>query len=325
MAVRDEVSRRGRRIEQNLRVRRFEVDHNYEGWRLDEFLAQRVEGMSRSLAGRIARSGNVELWPPRKVKAGTRVRTGDVAILKQRLAPEYVLDEFVEVLFEDEALLVLDKPAGMLVHETARVRLNTITHFLKRQGWSDAEPVHRLDKDTSGVLICARKPEFVAPLHAEFRSLRPVKLYRALVVDPDRSWEIGERRTIAEPLGFDQKSSLPMRVWRGDLPATTHVRVLGRRSHPMGDLADLEVQIETGRQHQIRVHLAMQGTPIAGDKLYGRDDQFFRAISDHPNDESLLGQLHYRHHALLSRMVRIRHPVLGEELEFEAPLRAPWS
>lgn len=319
------MGRRGRRIEENVRIRRFEVDQNFEGWRLDTFLARRIETMSRSLAGRVAKSGNVEVWPPRKVKAGTRLQFGDVVILQQELPAEYVLDEFVEILYEDEALLVLDKPAGMLVHETATVRLNTITHYLQRQGYSAAEPVHRLDKDTSGVLICARAPEFIAPLHEEFRSLRPVKLYRALAVDSERVWVPGEKRTIKEPLGFDQESELPMKVWRGDLSATTHVQVLGRRPHPMGELADLEVQIVTGRQHQIRVHLAMAGTPIAGDKLYGKDDHFFRQITDHPDDEALLAELHYPHHALLARMVRIRHPLTGEELEFEAPLRAPWS
>ena len=311
-------------IEENIRVRRYDVDHNFIGWRLDQFLANRIEGMSRSLAGRVACSGTVEVLPERKVKAGTKLRLDDVVIIREELEPEVVQDEEASILFEDAAVVIVDKPSGMLVHETATVRLNTITFYFKRLGWEGAEPAHRLDRETSGALVCARTSDFVAPLRELFASDDPQKVYRALVVDPDNTWEVGEKRVLDSPLGFDEASSLPMRVWHGDLHARTHVKVLGRQSHPMGDLADLEVRIETGRQHQIRVHLAMEGTPIAGDKLYGRSDDFFKATCDFPDDQELLAQLHFPRHALHAWRIEIGHPVTGERLRVEAPLPEIW-
>ena len=87
----------GKLIEENVRIRRFEVDHNFDGWRLDKFLANRISGMSRSLAGRVARDGSVEVEPPRKVKAGTRLRLGDRVEIREELEPEVVQDAEVDV------------------------------------------------------------------------------------------------------------------------------------------------------------------------------------------------------------------------------------
>lgn len=310
----------GKLIEDNIRVRRFEVDHNFDGWRLDKYLANRISGMSRSLAGRIAKDGDVEVYPRRKVKAGTRLRNEDVVVLREELDPEIVQDDQVEILYDDDALLVLNKPAGMLVHETATVRLNTITHYLDRAGFPGAEPAHRLDRETSGVLVCARSAEFAPSVCRLFAEGDPTKIYRALVVDRERRWEVGQRESIAIPLGFDESSRLPHKMGRGDLEALTHVEVLRRRSHPMGELADLKVQIITGRQHQIRVHMALQQTPVAADKLYGMDDSFFMAITDHPDDEELLSQLHFHRHALHAWKMELTHPVEGKRLALEAGL-----
>lgn len=312
-------------IEENIRERRFEVDHNFDGWRLDLFLANRIDGMSRSLAGRVAKGGNVEVIPRRKVKAGTRLRNDDLVIIREELPPEVVQDDEVSILYEDEAMLVVNKPAGMLVHETARVRLNTITHYLKRQGFHAAEPVHRLDRETSGALVCARENEFAAPLCELFAGDDPSKVYRALVVDPEQRWTPGESEAIEVPLGFDDTSDLPHKVWDGDLEAQTVVTALRRVDHEAGDLADLRVRIITGRQHQIRVHLAMQGTPVAGDKLYEMGDEFFKAICDHPDDEALLATLRLPRQALHAWKIAITHPVSGERIEVQAELPSIWA
>lgn len=319
------MTEQGKRIEENIRIRRYEVDNNFDGWRLDQFLANRIDGMSRSLAGRVALEGGVEIIPARKVKAGTKLRDEDVVILRETLPPEVVQDEEASILYGDDALLIVDKPSGMLVHETAAVRLNTITHYLERQGFAGAEPAHRLDRETSGALVCARRPEFVAPLRGLFAGDDPKKVYRALVVDPEGVWQPGTLLRIDAKLGFDASSPLPMKVSHGNLSAVTHVEVLGRQAHPMGELADVKVRIETGRQHQIRVHLAMQGTPIAGDKLYGMSDEFFMDVCDHPDDEELLSQLHFRRHALHAWQISITHPVSGERITAEAPLPPIWG
>ncbi|RAL24867.1 hypothetical protein DL240_01260 [Lujinxingia litoralis] len=312
-------------VEDNLRVRRFEVDSNFEGWRLDQFLANRLPRISRSFAAKILKDGDVRLTPYRRARASSRMRIGDVVELRERLAPERVQDDEASVLYEDDALLVVNKPAGMLVHESARVRLNTITHYLARQGYSEAEPVHRLDRETSGALVCARQRCWVPELRGVFATDHPEKIYRALVEDPRDVWEVGARRTLDWPLGEDEKSALSIKIGHGGLRALTHVYVLGRRERKGYRLADLEVRIETGRQHQIRAHLAMAGTPIAGDKLYSRDDAFFMAICDAPDDPCLLEQLPFERQALHAWKIGIKNPKTGALLQVEAPVPELWE
>ena len=314
-----------RLIEENVRERRFQADQNFEGWRLDEYLANRIGGMSPELATRVADEGDVVVDGSSDVGADTMIDDGTVVVVREHLEPEYVQDGDVETLYEDEAVLVLDKPPGMLIHETASVRLNTITHYLHRRGLDGAEPAHRLDADTSGALVCARCHDQVAALRGLFKEGDPTKVYRVLVVDPEQRWETGTETTLDTPLGIDDESRLPHRMGRGEQRAVTHVEVLGRQAHPMGELADLKVAIETGRQHQIRVHLALEDTPVAGDKMYGRSDQFFIDLCDRPEDDELLSALHFERHALHARRIELSHPVDDRRLLVEAPLPDLWE
>lgn len=307
-------------ITENIRERRFDVDTNFDGWRLDQFLANRLGRISRSRAGRIAKSGDIEVIPRRKVKAGTRLRDGDVVILREHLPPEEVQYDEVELLHRDREVLVLYKPAGMLVHETPRIRLNTIQLYLETQGFSGAEAVHRLDRETSGVLVCAATPQQVAPLRSMFATTDPRKVYRALVDDPGEQWTPGDETTIEVGLRLAEETRLGLRMVEGDLEATTHVRALDR----VGRFADLEVRIETGRQHQIRAHLAMQGTPVAGDKLYTYDDAFFMRLHDNPDDAELKAMLPFERHMLHAWKIGLTHPD-GARLEVEAPLPPGWG
>lgn len=312
-------------ITDNVRERRFEVDGNHDAWRLDRFLAHCMPRISRSLAGRIARDGDIQIVPHRKVKAGTRLHKNDVVIVRETLAPERVQDAEVEVIYQDAALIVLSKPAGMLVHESSAVRLNTIQMYLQRLGLSEAEPAHRIDRETSGVIICAVTREGVPALRGLFATSHPLKVYRALVLDPTGIWQPGTKRTITTPLGPDPHSILSVKMAAGDLDATTHVEALRRVDHAFGPMADLRVVIETGRQHQIRIHLALQGTPIAGDKLYSMDDEFFMAICDDPDSPELRARLPFDRHALHAWQVHMPHPETRQTMIFEASLPAIWQ
>jgi RluA family pseudouridine synthase len=303
----------------NIRERRFLVDSNFHRWRLDSFLANRLGRLSRTRANQIARFGDLRVEPPRAVKPSMRLRWGDVVILRERLDDEQVQDEEVHWIYRDDAILALSKPAGMLTHETAGQRLNTVDAYLRRQGYPDAESAHRLDRETSGVMLCAARRDLVRPLRELFATDHPTKTYRALVLDPHNVWSPGAKRTITDPLG-PAGGPLAVRMGHGDLSATTHVTAIARHVHPtFGPMADLEVRIETGRQHQIRVHLAMQGTPIAGDKLYGQTDQFFMDICDNPGDPALLSQLPFTRHALHAWRLTIPHPITGVTLILVAP------
>ena len=306
--------------EENVRERRFEVDQNFDGWRLDQFLANRIGRISRSRAGEIAKHGDVTIVPARKVKPSAKVRNGDVVIVREHLEPEIVQDDEVSILHRDDTIILIDKPAGMLVHETAKVRQNTVQAYLGRRGFVDAEPAHRIDRETSGIVVCAARAEVVPQLRAQFATTHPQKVYRALVDDPDELWAPGDARSFDTPMRVATETVLGIRMVPGDLSATTHVEVLSRR----GRFADLCVVIETGRQHQIRAHLAWFGTPVAGDKLYTYDDDFFMAIHDSPDDPELTARLPFARHMLHAWRITLRHPDTGEDVVFEAPLPPGW-
>ncbi len=310
-----------RLIEDNVRERHFDVDSNFDEWRLDKFLSHRLSRLSRDKANAIAKHGDVTLRPPRRTKPATRLRAGEVVVLREHLPPEWVQDAEVSTLLEDDDLLILNKPAGMLVHESASVRLNTIQHYLMRKGIDGAEPVHRLDRETSGVLVCARRHDLVPTLRDLFATDHPDKVYRAIVHDPERRWVDSGRVTITHPIGPQTHRELSLRMGPGDLHATTHVTPIGGWEDPeWGWLSDVQVAIETGRQHQIRVHLEMEGTPIAGDKLYGHPDHFFMAVCDAPDDPDLTAQLAYPRHALHAWRITLPHPTTHAPLTVEAPL-----
>lgn len=312
-----------RLITENVRERSFPVDSNFSGCRLDRFLTLRLARLSRTKANAIIRFGDLEILPSgRRPRPSLKLRVGESVLLRERLEPEWVQDEAIQVLYEDDAIIVVNKPAGMLVHESASVRLNTVQSWLYRREEQAAEPAHRLDRETSGVLICARQPAFIPLLRDLFASDHPVKVYRALVLDPEGRWQPGARQSITTPLGPVRGEVLTVRMGEGELESCTHVEAVGERFHPQfGRLSDLQVTIETGRQHQIRVHLEMMGTPVAGDKLYGQTDDFFMAMCDRPNDRDLLATLPFPRHALHAWRLTMPHPRdRKKRMTFEAPL-----
>lgn len=313
----------------NIRERVYDIDTNFDGWRLDQFLCNRMPRLSRNRAAEICKHGDVTIEPDRKVKAGTRLRPGDVVTLREHLDPEVVQYDEVAIEWEDDDLMVVNKPSGMLVHESASVRLNTVQYWLLDVGYDEAEAVHRLDRETSGCLVVAKRREWIPVLRELFATDHPKKVYRALVLDPDRRWEVGTTTTLTTPLGL-LETPIRVRMGRGDLSSTTHVEVVGETElEGFGRVADVRVVIETGRQHQIRVHLALEGTPIAGDKLYTYDDAFFMDISDHPDDEALTSRLPFSRHALHAWQIEIPHPRTGEPVGVESALppicRALWG
>jgi len=204
------------------------------------------------------------------------------------------------VLFEDPDLLVLDKPPGLAVHPTATRYLTTVTHWLAGR----AHPVHRLDVETSGVLVCAKTRETERALIDAFFTRDVRKTYLAVVRGvPSERW------TDDTALGFDPDAEIHFRMGRGDLPAKTHferVRVHGER-------ALVRATPLTGRQHQIRVHLAMAGHPLVGDKLY-IDEAFFLAHTGEGLTDAQWARLEHPRHALHAARIEI-----GDRA-FEAPL-----
>ncbi len=307
---------------ENIRERIFEVDQNYDGWRLDKFLVDRLPRLSRKRAAEIAKFGDVQLLresnPPKKMKASTKLIAHDKVVLREHLPPEILIDERVSICFEDEDMIAVSKPPGMLVHEAGKIRLNTVVQYLRRQGFLEAGQVHRIDKETSGIVLCGKTREWISKLRKLFEKSEPDKVYRAIIRDPNQKWTVGETRTLDNPLGLIQGSLSGIIMGSGPLPSITQVRVLSALEVKGVPCKDVEVRIETGRQHQIRIHMAMYETPIAGDKLYVGGEQYFLDFADDPTLSS--DHLLFPRHALHAWKLSFEHEEKGRvEIESQLP------
>jgi RluA family pseudouridine synthase len=245
----------------------FEIGAAHAGLRLDRFLCQRIPALSRAQIQR-AIGERVRLERQADPKPSTRLRPGDRVLVG---FPSLVEDEDelarirIPVLWEDEWLLAVDKPAGLVVHPTqSAYRASVIMHLRRsRTDGAALTLVHRLDRETSGVLLLAKGSQAAAAMQRRFLGGEMCKRYLALV-SPPLSLEAG---VLDLPLARDP---LAMRRCRqqvdpGGAPARTEFRVLRRWAE--GCLVELTPR--TGRQHQIRVHLEAAGSPVLGDRLYG--------------------------------------------------------
>ncbi|MGH8206416.1 MAG: 23S rRNA pseudouridine(1911/1915/1917) synthase RluD [Steroidobacteraceae bacterium] len=288
------------------------------GQRLDQALAVALPQYSRARLQRWIRAGAVRL-AGQAARARDRVRGGEQVVVEAQfeaeggVAPESLP---LAIIYQDAQLLVLDKPAGLVVHPGAGNRAHTLQNALLAHDPGLARVpraglVHRLDKDTSGLLVVARTPEAHTCLAAALAQREVAREYLALV------WgqPVGGAR-IDEPIGRSRRQRTRMAIRSGGREAVTHYRIEERlRAHTL-----LRVRLETGRTHQIRVHLAHIGLPIVGDPVYGGRQRLVAGASV-LNAELL----RFRRQALHARRLRLVHPRTGRELGFEAPLPADFA
>ncbi|MFM0021235.1 RluA family pseudouridine synthase [Paraburkholderia azotifigens] len=300
-------------------VSMIEIDDSAAGQRIDNFLLRVCKGVPKSHIYRILRSGEVRVNKGR-VDAQYRLAFGDLV----RVPPIRVAkaDEAVhapvpsahfEILFEDEHMLVIDKPAGVAVHGGSGVAFGVIEQLrAARPQAKFLELVHRLDRETSGVLMLAKKRAALVNLHEQIRENRMDKRYYACVHGEWAS-DWGRRRAVKEPL---HKYLLPdgerrVRVQPDGLPSHTIFNLIDR----WPGYALLEAELKTGRTHQIRVHLAHLGLPIVGDAKYG-DFALNKALA-RANAQPGLKRMFLHAYRL-----KLTHPATGDTLQFEAPLPA---
>jgi 23S rRNA pseudouridine955/2504/2580 synthase len=293
-------------------VKWLEVGEEAAGQRLDNFLVRQLKGVPKTHVYRIIRSGEVRVNKGR-ASADTRVESGDVV----RVPPVRVAEkdstrpaparEF-PVLFEDEHVLAIDKPSGVAVHGGSGVSFGVIEQL--RRSRPDAkmlELVHRLDRETSGILLVAKKRSALTKLQDQFRERETGKTYLALV---QGAWP-ANRKVIDLPLHkyLQADGERRVKVVAKDDPDGVRAITLVKVARKLKDFSLLEVTIKTGRTHQIRVHLAASGHPIAGDDKYGDFEL---------NRELARGGL--KRMFLHAWRLQFTHPGSGERIALEAPL-----
>ena len=262
-----------------------QVPPDMKGVRVDAFVCARVPRLSRSRAGRLRlydhQSGRV-------LKKSTVVLPGQWILAIRPIPDDNAQVEFVpSIVWENDQWCLLNKPPGMATHPSASYFKRTVSYWLRCRGYEHMQSVHRLDVETSGLLLCAKTSDAVRVGSDAFAQQRVKKDYLA-VIDanaPADEWRIDT------PLGFDESSDIPIKMGRGQLSAVTHFKVLKRGQHR----TLVQATPQGGRQHQIRVHAQLGGTPLVGDKLYGPDERFFLDRRT-PMTESELETLgHWRH------------------------------
>jgi 23S rRNA pseudouridine1911/1915/1917 synthase len=294
----------------------FELPSSAAGLRLDQALAAALPQYSRARLQRWIRQGAVRL-AGKAARARERVHGGEQIVVEAQFIADHGVGAEalpLDIVHQDRELLVLNKPAGLVVHPGAGNRAHTLQNALLAHDPALARVpraglVHRLDKETSGLLIVARTPEVHTRLVAQLAARQIGREYLALVVGQPTG---GAR--IDEPIGRHRSLRTRMSV-RGDgREAVTNFRIEERfRVHTL-----LRVQLETGRTHQIRVHLAHVGLPVVGDPVYGGRR---RQVAGEAAQLNTLLQA-FERQALHAQRLTLTHPGSGRELSFEAPLPA---
>lgn len=293
----------------------FPVPNELDGQRLDRFLAWRIPRLTRSRAAEIVRACCVHADGRRRTP-DERAWAGETVMLVREKFVEPDAPREFGVLFQDEAIVVVDKPAGLPVHPSATYHHNTLTSLLARR-FGDASPqiAHRLDKETSGVVVCALPGPDEARIKRQFELREVHKEYLAIVrgAMPEAEGVI-DRPMRRATVGLHNM----METCAEGLEARTRWVVVDRK--PSATLVHLFP--ETGRQHQLRVHLSSIGHPIVGDKLYGpeREAVFLEIIERGGLDDDLRARLGHVRHALHAHRVALRHPRTDAPLEVVSPL-----
>ena len=290
--------------------KQFTVTAAAAGMRLDVFLTD-VSGFSRGRVQRLLKEGAVTLSTGKAAKGNLRVAEGGVVSLAYEEPETFVLaaeDIPLSILYEDEEMIVLDKARGMVCHPAPGNMTGTLVQALLHHVGPSildvgdaARPgiVHRLDKDTSGVMVAAKTARAYEALRMEIGTHEAVRHYLALV----HGNLPADSGIIRLPLGRSPKDRMKWAVEpKTGKPAVTHFRVLEQFPH----YSWLDCRLETGRTHQIRVHMAHIEHPVVNDPLYGYKKDHF----------PIAGQ------ALHSHTLDLHHPVTGEEMHFEAPVPA---
>lgn len=288
-------------------MEKYIVEKEEKGKRLDSYIANKSEKITRTFAEKLIKNGEI-LVNNKKQKVAYKINEGDIITIEKQEAKDIKLKAQnipVDIIYEDDDIIVVNKPKGMVVHPANGnpdgTLVNAIMAICKDSlsgigGEIRPGIVHRLDKDTSGLLIIAKNDEAHVNVSEQIKNHEVKKTYIALV----RGIIKENEATIDMPIGRSTSDRKKMAVNKKGKNAITHIKVLKRYDK----YTLVEVNIETGRTHQIRVHLSYIGYPIIGDATY----------SNGKNEFNVQGQ------CLHARKLEFVHPITGKKMELEAPL-----
>jgi len=296
----------------------FTVSESDAGTRLDAYLVAHINRWSRARLQRLIDAGDV-LVNSKPGKASYKVSANDQIEVELTPPPEsnFTPENIpLEIVFEDDHIIVINKPPGLVVHPAAGVHSGTLAnglafHFQQLSNAGSIRPgiVHRLDKDTSGLLVVAKTESDHENLTDQFRAREVFKSYVALVYGVVKQ----QSGSIEQPIARDPRNRTRMAIVAGGRGALSMFKI--RRSYDAFTL--LDVELKTGRTHQIRVHLSWLKHPVVGDDVYGSGRE------NNVQDVQLRARIRkLNRHFLHAEQLRFRHPHTGEEMRFAAPLPA---
>ena len=295
---------------------KYKINSELSGLRIDKFLAEKHKDFSRSYIQKLINDEFVEV-NDNSIKKSYKLKKGDIIKIYEKKNEELNLEPYklnLDIIYEDKNIIIINKPAGLLVHPSPHEKKKTLVNALldytndlsgiggvKRPGI-----VHRLDKNTSGAIVVAKDDKSHRNLIKQFKNRETKKIYKA-VVKGKFKYKSGK---INAPIGRDPNNRTKMAVTKkNSKKSITHFEVIEKNS----DYSYLKLKIETGRTHQIRVHLAYLGYPILGDSKYSKNDQKEKL------DYDLKRQL------LHSFNLGFSHPIKNKWMEFKAKLPADFS
>lgn len=294
---------------------RYVVEPNYAGWRLDKYLCEKLRRLSRTRVQQIIEK---DLVYSKKLKASSPVWPGLTFELRRKVLVEPTVPDVSSLgeVYLDDAMLVVDKPAGLPIHPSARYQNNTLTAQLQLKYGFRADPAHRLDRETSGLLVCGRTLQANQSLTQAFMKGLVDKEYLAILEGrPDDTFEVDA--PISEGTELIR---IAVKIDPNGKPARTRFVVERRFERDGAHFALVRCFPETGRQHQIRIHAQHAGFPLVGDKMYGPDPGYFDRFSKRVLEPEAWAKLRLPRHALHAASLSLPHPTTRQPIRFDAPL-----
>ena len=287
------------------------VNEVNEKIRLDAYISKQMQDLSRSMIQKLLEGNKINV-NGKSEKPAYKVQNGDIIEINIEEPKEVKIeaqDIPLDIIYEDEDILVVNKQKGLVVHPANGNPDGTLVNAVMAHckdslsgigGELRPGIVHRLDKDTSGLLIIAKNDKAHIQMSNQIKNREVKKTYIALV----RGTIAENEATINMPIGRSTKDRKKMAVTKSGKEAVTHFKVLNRYTTDKGSYTLLEIKIDTGRTHQIRVHMSYIGHPVVGDEVY----------SNGKNEFGVQGQM------LHARYLQFKHPITGKELSLEAPI-----